>query len=133
MFLRFSCFLMLSSGQRLVLDMKAPRLDILTPVTIVGSAEREFMNSKGEIATYEVALCVHGETEFEVTWRKIGFRPPVGNQKVKLRIDSQMGVKTAVKMMTWLGAKNEIGYMCEIAHVATPDEADASASAHAVH
>lgn len=133
MFLRFSCILLPVYGQRLVLDMKAPRLDILTPVTIVGSAEREFMNSKGEIATYEVALCVQGETEFEVTWRKIGFRPPVGNQKVKLRIDAQMGVKTAVKMMTWIGAKNDLGYLCEIQPVATPDEAASAASAHAVH
>ena len=120
MFLRFSCILLPVYGQRLVLVMKvkAPRLDIATPVTIVGSAEREFINSKGEIGTYEVALCVTGENEFEVTWRKICFPPPVGNQKIKLRIDAQMGVKTPVKLITWIGAKDEIGYKCEIVAVA---------------
>jgi len=111
---------------------KAPRLNVATPVMIVGSEPREYINDRGEVREYFVAICVNGGTAFEVTWTRIGFRGAVGDRKIKLRADAEAGVPTAVTLQTFIGAK-EIGYTCEIQPVATPDEEAASASAHAVH
>lgn len=109
---------------------KAPRLNVATPVMIVGSEPREYINDRGEIREYFVAICVTGSTTFEVTWKRIGFRGVVGDRKVKLRADAEAGVATPVTLQTHIGAK-EIGYTCEI--LATAEEAAASADAHAVH
>ena len=115
------------------MKIKAPRLDTATRVTIVGSEPREYINDRGEIRDYFVAICIHGDNTFEVTWTRIGFRGAVGDRKVKLRANAEAGVATPVTLRTFVGAK-EIGYTCEIIEpVATPDEAAASASAHAVH
>ena len=112
---------------------KAPRLNVATPVMIVGSEPREYINDRGEIREYFVAICVTGETTFEVTWKRIGFRGAVGDRKIKLRANAEAGVATPVTLRTFIGAK-EIGYTCEIIEpVATADEAAASASVHAVH
>lgn len=115
------------------MKIKAPRLDIATRMTIIGSEPREFINTRGEIASYMVAICLTGENTFEVSWTKICFAAPVGDQKIRLRANAEAGVASPVTMRTFVGAK-EIGYCCELlAVVATPDEAAASASAHAVH
>ena len=110
---------------------KAPRLNVATPVMIVGSEPREYINDRGEISDYFVAICVTGETTFEVTWKRIGFRGAVGDRKIKLRANAEAGVATAVTLKTFIGAK-EIGYTCEIIE-ATPAEAAEAASKHAVH
>lgn len=115
------------------MKIKAPRLDTPTRMTIVGSEPREFINTRGEIASYMVAICLHGDNTFEVSWTKICFAAPVGDQKIRLRAQAEAGDATPVTMRTFIGAK-EIGYCCELlAAVATPDEEAASASAHAVH
>lgn len=95
------------------MKIKAPRLDIATPVTIVGSQHREFINSRGEIASYMVAVCQSGENTFEVSWTKICFAAPVGDQKIRLRANAEAGVTSSVTMRTFVGAK-EIGYCCEL-------------------
>jgi hypothetical protein len=115
------------------MKIKAPRLETATRITIVGSEPREYINDRGEIREYFVAMCQSDEHTFEVSWTRIGFRGAVGDRKVKLRTDAGMGIATPVTLRTFIGAK-EIGYICEIIEpVVTPDEAAASASVHAVH
>jgi len=95
------------------MKIKAPRLDVATRMTIVGSEPREFINTRGEIASYMVAVCLTGDNTFEVSWTKICFAAPVGDQKIRLRANAEAGVASHVTMRTFIGAK-EIGYCCEL-------------------